>query len=82
MSTYAPGMHRHPGPEHFFSRDHSVDFLMSARIVPCPWVFMFSLVVLAALRVPLAVTWFTVYRQLQIGRRVGRDTYVVKRPVA
>ena len=48
---------------------------------------------LAALRVPLAVTWLTVYRQLQmllpksntnagvIGRRVGRDKCVGNRPL-
>ena len=31
------------------------------------FLILHSLLILAALRVPLAVTWLTVYRQLQIG---------------
>ena len=39
-------------------------------IVCCPWLVRLSLVIPAALRVPLVVTWLTVYRQLQIPVKV------------
>ena len=44
--------------------DCSMDFHVSHGFALCP-VIQFSLMILAALQVPLVVTWLTVYHQLQ-----------------
>ena len=41
----------------------------------CPWLILHSLLILAALRVPLAVTWLTVYRQLQMTRSASSASF-------
>ena len=55
-------------------------FLMVPLVVfvCCPWLILHSLLILAALRVPMAVTWLTVYRQLQIDTELNETCDVIQ----
>ena len=67
MFTYALGMHKHLWRS-IFSRAQTMIFL----IVPCVVLGWSVSLIPAALQVPLAVTWLTVYHQLQM---CGKPTF-------